>query len=200
MSGSSRGGVPAELFDMGRLGRQLVHPSRMPETGIRVAALDSAYSDSDTADNSVLMGGIVQTEDVPRPTLWLADCSFGKWPPERTPKEVAFFFKEFRPQRIVGERVNGSCYLEVLCRQEFAALGINPRISWFSARAAQEKAYRIGKLVRLSREDRLRIITGPWVDTFLRECESFTGLSKNKCRQDSLIDCASMLCRFVGSF
>jgi hypothetical protein len=90
--------------------------------------------------------------------------------------------------------------LKVLVEQEMEALGVPLKtLTWTSARNLDAKALRIGHLVRLHKQDRLRLVAAPWNDAWLRQAEKWDGTSKNKNRFDDLLDgCSGLAAGIVG--
>jgi predicted phage terminase large subunit-like protein len=198
MLSRSRSGVPVELFDMGRLGRQIRHASFTPEEGTRVVSIDtSGCTDDPRSDLSALVAGIIVSPGanaLGKKELWVTDCRYGRFAPDELPRLIAQFVIKHEPQRALIEKINGSAFLRVLVAQEFERLGINPRkLTWQSARNKAAKTERISQLVRLSREDRLRLIAAPWNDEWLKEASAWLGTVTNSGRHEDCIDASAGL-------
>jgi hypothetical protein len=193
-----RRGVSCEPFDMGLLARQIKHRSHLPEHGFSLVNIDTSQcSDDPRSDLSALCAGLIHLDELEnnRQVLWITDVEFGHYLPAKLPAAIANFVKTHPANRSCIEKINGSAFLKVLVDQEFAALGVNPNVlRWNSARNIDAKAHRIGgKLVKLHKQDRLRLVAAPWNDEFLRQAEKWDGTSKNRGRKDDVLDaCAGL--------
>lgn len=183
-------------WDRSLLTRQIRHKSLLPE-GRLFAALDTAMTNSERSDYSVLALGLVTEPMNEEPSrLWLRHIEFGRWSAKQLPVVTAKFFQTWNPERAVGEDINGIQFFKVLLDQEFEKLNIKPRIHWLPAsRDMDAKTYRVERLVRLHLEDRLRLAAGGWNDEFLSEAERWVGghHGRNKHRHDDLLDVSGLL-------
>lgn len=187
------------LFDIDLLRRQIVNRTWLPPTGTGtvIAGCDTAFTDSVRSDRSVLCAGKVVEKDE-RTCLWITNVAAARTPPRELPRTIANFLLKENPAMSAFEATNGHIYLQMLLEHEFRRLDISPKITWIRANLEKGgKARRIERLVKLHKEDRVRLVSGGWIDGFIDEASRWTGTRRNCSRKDDMVDATSLLTKFI---
>jgi hypothetical protein len=187
----TRVGVP-EPFNRDRLSQQIRGTGSVPEVGVKILHIDSSQCSSDSrSDASALVAGLVVDRSDATRALWIVDVVHGHFTPRELPGRIVdFLVKHQGYQRASIEKIIGSGFLSALISNECEKRGIAfPKLLWLPMQVQASKARRIGRLARLSNENRLFLVAGNWNDAWLDQASKFDPTSKNNHgRGDDLLD------------
>jgi hypothetical protein len=187
-------------FNLDILRKQTSRRSTVPLLGNSFVFWDTALTDGDRADFSVGFCGFVP--DVPaeeKPPLWLLDCVVERFSPAELPYQICKFNRKHAPKATAIEAIPGWTFLKLQIEAEAKKQNQQMAVLWQPpSRRADRKRRHIKKLEMLSTEyDRLRLVSGPWIDIFFEQAERYLSTRSNSGRHDDVLDAAAGLVQFV---
>jgi phage terminase large subunit-like protein len=170
--------------------RKTLPQGQMPNQGVIVTAVDTAYSPQPWADYTVIMTAVIYGG-----RFYIINMKRGRWNEDDLPKMIASVAKQWFPKQIAIEESVGVKWLGKEIRREMAKLQISVPLSFVSLGKGSKKTAKIEKakpVIRLLNDDRLYFSVGcEGLNQIYEELELFTGTTDDK--HDDIVSAISLL-------
>lgn len=169
-------------FDEAKLNAAIIHESRVPAGDI-FSIFDPALSDKKTADFSSLgffkaavdSNVKVATGATPPLCLWVLDVILAKWDQLDMAREIAWYLHQHQPSSALFEKAGFWKLFRAAVQTEAKKNGDSPYLHFFHASNRKDaKANRIENFHSLLVADRVRFVSGDYVNGLFGQLESFT--------------------------
>jgi hypothetical protein len=173
----------------------LLQATAVPKDLTVYNAWDWAPTATERADFSA---GAVGAVDRQKAEMYVPEIDFGRWRSSELAFHIVDLARRTRPQCILIEKAMGTELLQAEIARVAMRFQVTTPILWLPIDNQYDaKTNRIKGLETLLAEDRLFFVQGPWVDEMFRQFLRYTGLRKNKGRNDDIPDAISMLQFFL---
>ena len=177
-------------FPRDLLVRKTLDSGQMPQNGVIVTAVDTAYSTQPWADYTVIMTAIIYGG-----RFYIINMKRGRWNEDDLPKMIASVAHQWKPKQIAIEESVGVGWLGKEIRREMAKLQVSVPISFVSlgkGSKATAKAAKAKPVIRLLVDDRMFFSKGcEGLNNIYEELELFTGTKDDK--HDDIVSAISLL-------